>query len=183
MSKDWKGDYYAWGELNGIKNEYTKDNYEFKLNSPFKSDFDLALKYHNEYGLTQLLPEDDAAYQKFHIGNFKFHIPTKEQVEELLEYTKYKWRTNYLGYDGLNGMLLKSKINENYIFLPAAGWYTTEIKQSGTIGNYWTSTLSEETNSDAYNFWFNQYDIRKPHTSNHSGREKGCSIRPVINLK
>jgi hypothetical protein len=63
---DWFGDYYAWGEIIPNKpNGYTWDTYEFK-------------KYNKIDNITELLPEDDAAYQNIHIGNYKFHIPTVE---------------------------------------------------------------------------------------------------------
>ena len=178
---DWLGDKYAWGELDGLKDEYTGKTYKYAKPSVYYDNMYNMIKYTRQDDLTQLLPEDDAAYQKLHIGEFKFHIPTKEQVEELIDNTSHKWKTNYLGYEGLNGMLIKSLINENYIFLPAAGWYTTELKKNGEHGVYWTSTISEESDNEAYDFWFDKHDVYKPHFGHHQRREEGISIRPVYN--
>ena len=87
--EDWYGDYYAWGELepNKLANWST---YKF-------GKYDKLTKYCNgrKWGLngftdnlTKLLPEDDVAYQNKKLYNFKFHIPTKEQCDELIKYQK-----------------------------------------------------------------------------------------------
>ena len=89
-AEDRYGDYYEFGELEPNKSEPYWDNYKFG------NSFNELTKYCNnsKFGLngftdnlTQLLPEDDAAYQNKKFLNFKFHIPTKEQCEELLKYT------------------------------------------------------------------------------------------------
>jgi hypothetical protein len=77
----------------------------------------------NEFtdNLTKLLPEDDAAYQFKKCHNYKFHIPSKEQCEELIDYTKNYWVNNYDpnkivhnsiddgGIQGLNGRIFEGK--------------------------------------------------------------------------
>ena len=86
--EDWYGDYYAWGELKGNKPEFRWKNYKF-------GDYSKLTKYCNnsKFGLngftdnlTQLLPEDDVAYQNKNLYNFKCHIPTEEQFKELINY-------------------------------------------------------------------------------------------------
>jgi len=130
-AKNWYGKYYAWGELEGNKtNEDGKiyfdwDNYKFYK---FEKGYKLT-KYCNnhEYGLngftdnlTELLPEDDAAYQFKKYHNFKFHIPSKEQCEELINCTTKYWVNNYdpnnmehhindNGIKGLNGRVFIGK--------------------------------------------------------------------------
>ena len=68
-----------------------------------------------------MLPEDDVAYQNKKFYNFKFHIPTKEQREELINYTNNYWINNYDpnktihnpeddgGIKGLNGRIFEGK--------------------------------------------------------------------------
>ena len=53
-------------------------------------------KYNNYDNLFNLLPEDDAAYQFKKCHNYKFHIPTKEQCKELIQYTTTsEYQENY----------------------------------------------------------------------------------------
>ena len=99
-AKDWYGKYYAWGELKPNKiNERGKIYFSWG-NYKFGEGHDKLTKYCNnpEYGLneftdnlTQILPEDDAAYQNKKFYNYKFHIPTKEQFEELINNTDNYW--------------------------------------------------------------------------------------------
>ena len=106
IASDWYGDYYAWGELEektGWDGQGTKVLYDW-TNYKFGKSFDKLTKYcsNPKYGLngftdnlTELLPEDDTAYQNKKYYNYKFHIPTKEQFEELINYTNNYWVNNY----------------------------------------------------------------------------------------
>ena len=107
-AEDWYGDYYAWGELEDKSKQYIKYNwitYKFAKNgqsnnlTKYVTDstfgaYDKRIGYILD-NLTQLRPEDDAAYQNKKLHNFKFHIPTKEQFEELIKYTDNYWVNNY----------------------------------------------------------------------------------------
>ena len=190
--KDWYGDYYAWGELKGNKPEFRWKNYKF-------GDYSKLTKYCNnsKFGLngftdnlTQLLPEDDAAYQNKKFLNFKFHIPTKEQCEELLKYTNNYQVNNYdpnklvhnpeddSGIFDLNGRIFEGK-NGNQLFIPAAGYSNVNnTNYVGTDGFLWSSSLCLDNPTKVYNlvFFLNTINIVK------NGRCCGFSIRPVINL-
>ena len=179
-ARDWYGGYYAWGEIDP-KQKYTWDNYKFiHLNK--------LTKYNEEDKLTELLPEDDAAYQNKHIGNFKFHIPTKEQCEELINYTKNYWVNNYdpnklihnpeddKGIQGLNGGVFEAK-NGNQLFIPAADRHINS--GVGTNCYLWSSSINIDYPILVYYLYFhpNNIDI---YANDH--RYDGYSIRPVINL-
>ena len=196
--KDWNGDYYAYGELEPNKiNEdgelyFEWDNYKF-------GDYNKLTKYCNnsKYGLngfidniTQLLPEDDAAYQNKKFYNFKFHIPTKEQCEELINYTNNYWVKNYDpnktihkskddgGIKGLNGRIFEGK-NGNQIFIPAAGYYDrSDIYDVGSYCYLWSSSLYLGGPSRAYYSYFDSDHIGM----SASERYDGFSVHPVINL-
>lgn len=76
-----------------------------------------------------LLPEDDAVYVA---TNGYAHMPTKEQVQELLSNTTKQWCSCSVLGDGheshnVEGRLLTSKINGNKIFIPACGYYNTSF--------------------------------------------------------
>ena len=197
-AKNWYGKYYAWGELEPNKTDkdhtvyFDWDNYKFG-NGCYLT------KYCNmsSYGLkgftdnlTQLLPEDDVAYQNKKLYNFKFHIPTKEQFEELIKYTDNYLVKNYDpnklkhnpvddgGIKGLNGRVFEGK-NGNQLFIPAAGYY--DISNIYDVGSYcylWSSSLYLNCPSRAYYSYFDSDNIGM----SASERYDGFSVRPVINL-
>ena len=131
------GDYFAWGETT-TKSTYNWDTY-------FDSD---RSKYNNNDGLTELLPEDDAATKNW---GSPWHMPTFEQMEELYSNCTRKWTTQ----NGVNGIKITSKSNGNTIFLPAAGyrWYD-ELSDAGSYGGCWSSSLYPDHDYGAYNLSF-----------------------------
>ena len=192
-AENWYGDYYAWGELEGNKHGFRWTNYKFgKV-------FANLTKYCNRssYGLnrftdnlTQLLPEDDAAYQNKKLHNFKFHIPTKNQCEELINYTNNYWINNYNpnkikhnpeddgGIQGLNGRIFEGN-NRNQLFIPAAGYCSgSDTNSVGTFCFLWSSSLHLANSCNAYNIYFFLNTINMVNNCRYCG----FSIRPVINL-
>lgn len=178
----WYGDYYAWGELTP-KSNYIKANYTFR-----KNNFDELTKYCNSAShgynkfvdnLTQLQLEDDAAYQNLHIENWKFKIPTKEQYEELIEYTTNEWVDSYKSIQCLDGKLLKGK-NGKEIFFPAMGLKdSNDNKYDGSNGFMWTSSLYEPNPHFAHILYFDKDDIENIFIG-YTGRCEGLPIRPVL---
>mgnify|MGYP003563429955 CR=1 FL=1 len=66
-------------------------------------------KYNETDGKTVLDLEDDAAY--VNMGG-RWHMPSKEQIKELITNTESTWEANYNG-SGASGKLLTSNINGN----------------------------------------------------------------------
>ena len=170
--ESWYGNYYAWGELTSNKDQWNEATYKFTGKMK---------KYNNYDKLINLLPEDDAAYQFKKCYNYKFHIPTKEQCEELLNYTTTsKYQENYNEITGLNGYTLTSNINNNKIFIPDAGYFG--------FGDFQTdSTMiscATRYEKDPYRCYVLQYYSRatKFVLNNTLYRTYGFPIRPVINL-
>ena len=180
----WYGKYYQWGETlperlyNWLSYEHANGNWN------------MLTKYCNDpvYGLngfidnlTRLKDINDAAYQNMHCHDFKFHIPTREQFKELIEYTNQQWAKNYGDVPGLNGKVLISKINKQRIFFPAAGFINDGEKDcEGSFGYYWSSDLSkDEGNNFACYFNIYDYDVDLPEDGS---RENGFTIRPVCKL-
>ena len=197
-AKDWYGKYYAWGELKPNKiNERGKIYFSWG-NYKFGEGHDKLTKYCNnpEYGLneftdnlTQILPEDDAAYQNKKFYNYKFHIPTKEQFEELINYTDNYWVNNYNpgkiehdleddgGIKGLNGTVFEGN-NGVQMFIPATGFYNcSDERWNGTGCCSWSSSLGLRQDT-AYYLNFNSINI----SLFTIDRYYGFTIRPVINL-
>ena len=199
-AKDWYGKYYAWGEVEPNKTKkkeicFDLDNYKYG------KDFCKLTKYCNKSNqglnkfkdnLTELLPEDDAAYQKKKLCNYKFHIPSKEQCEELIKYTSNYWVKNYdpnklvhnsendEGIQGLNGRIFEGKNgNRNQLFIPAAGYRRYNgITSVGSECYLWSSSLILANPQNAYCLDFNSDQI----CIGSLARYRGLSIRPVVNL-
>ena len=204
-AEDWYGDYYAWGEIEAKKSEFSWTTYKYAehytdlsetesltkyCNNPQKGYNQITEKWRFTDNLTQLLPEDDVAYQNKNLHNFKFHIPTKEQCEELINYTNNYWIDNYDpnktihnpeddgGIKGLNGRIFEGK-NGNQLFIPAAGSRSSNlIYDAGSRCRLWTSSLCLNNPGNAQYLYFNSCQI----TMSDFYRYCGYSIRPVINL-
>ena len=124
------GNYYAWGETEP-KSYYDLDTYKFG-----KNEYHLT-KYNGEDRKTILEPEDDAANA---VLGGKWHIPTKEQMQELLDNTTIKKSE----LNGVKGMLFTSKINGNTLFFPYSGSKrSSSIIGEGHWSYYWSSFLTE----------------------------------------
>ena len=163
------GDYYAWGETSS-KSEYTWSTYRWCRGS-----YDNLTKYctDSDYGAvdskTVLSPGDDAAHVK--LGG-KWRMPSAAEWDELLEECKWIWTTQ----GGKNGYKVTSKINGKSIFLPAAGYrYNTSLGSAGSLGLYWSSSLSTSSPLSACFVYFGSdyYDWY------YGGRYDGRSVRPV----
>ncbi len=186
FASDFYGNYYSWGETK-VKNDYSINTLTF-INT--KNDRELT-KYCVKDNLTQLLPKDDAAHIKQKCHNFKFHIPTKEQCEELLKYTESHIVT-VPHIKTLNGVLFTSKINGNKLFFPLSGYKTGELTESDHIeGGIWTSTLATNiTGSNIQTDYHKAYLLHFDRDFSQSAyvyidtdyRGRGLNIRPVINL-
>ena len=160
------GLYFAWGETQG----YTAD--EVGKTKQFSwSDYKYANGQDNKltkyccsstYGndgytdsLTTLETTDDAVSQNVH----KYSMPTKEQIQELIDETTSTWTTQ----NGVNGRLFTSKTNGNSIFIPAAGHSHDGLMYGVDSYCYlWSSSLDgDNTNYALYscsvsynaNFW------------------------------
>ena len=165
------GSYYAWGETE------EKDVYDWSTYKYCNGSERTLTKYcnHSEYGyngftdgLTELLPEDDVATANW---GAPWHMPTKEQLDELGENCTKEWTQ----MNGVYGILFTGS-NGNTIFLPAAGNCTDEsLSLEGDMGYYWSSSLYSYYNNEAYgryfisNYW--GFDI--------SNRYHGYSVRAV----
>ena len=123
------GDYFAWGETT-TKAEYSLGTYVY---------------YHDDTKYT-LEAADDAARANW---GSPWRMPTQADWQELIDNDNctWAWQTDYNGVTGLNGWLVTSKSNANYIFLPAAGaWNETGPSNAGSIGYYWSSSRAEDAN-------------------------------------
>ena len=169
------GDYFAWGETQP-KSNYVVSNYQH-----FHGRLDNITKYCNNPScgyngftdnLTILPSMEDGATTHLGWGN-ALRITTNEEWEELYQYTTPSW-TNL---NGVYGYQFTARNNDNYIFLPAAGYqYSNNPSNIGTLGYYWSSSLYLEDPNRSWHFSFISgiCDVY-----NNLYRYNGMSVRPV----
>ena len=160
------GDYFAWGETK------PKSNYSWSTYFDTDDNGNTSKKYNNNGGLTELLPEDDAATANWGSG---WQMPSLAQIQELnnSSYTTTVWTQ----VNGVNGLKITSKSNGNSIFLPAAGLrWDDDLNGAGSNGYYWSSSLGPYLDDDDayclyfYSGYWDWYDY---------SRDGGHSVRAV----
>lgn len=157
------GNYYAWGETE-VKSIYSEKTYKH-CNGSIEGDLTKYCddKYRGQRDDKKVLdPEDDVAHIKW---GEKWRMPTKDDFDELYRNCTWSWTS----VNGVYGYEVKSKTNNNYIFLPAAR-YRDDDEDKGIsdlpFGCYWTSTLHRGGCDYAYsmriytNDYYPDYDWR-----------------------
>ena len=156
------GDYYAWGE-NLPKDEYSWANYKWCDGTDQN-----ITKYNTTDGLTNLLPEDDAAHVNW---GEEWRMPTDKEWTELRE--NCIWTQTM--QSGINGYKVTG-INGNSIFLPAAGFhYANGLNYTNSHGDYWSSSCNAVNLKGALHIYFEPNSVNR----SNSYRYYGFPIRPV----
>lgn len=149
------GQYFAWGETQPKETyTYTSANY-------------------TKAGITAITAADDAATVNWGPA---WQMPTKAEMEELFNsaYTTCE----AADMNGYKGFRITSKVNDNTLFLPAAGYcdsYQYPVNTNNSVV-YWTSTLSSYT-ANAYYLYGNLNSTPNVDTDS---RYYGRSVRPVL---
>ncbi len=170
---DGKGGYYAWGEISE-KDNYTWDSYRWSGDNQYSM---TKYCYDSHYGIvdnkTYLDPSDDVAYM---IWGSNWRMPSKEEQDELRENCDWEW----VNYNGINGMRVKSRVNGKCIFLPAAGYKrNSSTSYLNEYGYYQSASLDLTNSDDSYYFYFNSSGHYWQDFSTVVGRDVGFSVRPV----
>lgn len=120
--------------------------------------------------------QDDAAAT---IWGGDWRIPTPDDWQELCKNCTWTWCDESSStFGGVAGYKVASKSNEeNYIFLPAAGFYSSESIAVGNSGYYWSSMPDE---SDPDNACCLQFSPSGYEAGGTMPRNIGLPIRPVI---
>ena len=177
------GDYYAWGET-APKAEYSWATYKWMQAG--QSDWNYITKYTVADGETEAIwydssgafigdnktvldAADDAA--SANLGS-PWRMPTIDEIKELIDKCTWTWTTQ----DGVNGYQVDGP-NGNAIFLPAAGRRSgSELKDAGSSGRYWSSSLTTAYSSLAREL---DFDSGERDWSYDYGRCSGLTVRPV----
>ena len=151
------GDYYAWGEI-VEKDDYDSDSYlYYKENEGW-------IFIGDNIGRT----EYDVARTRW---GGSWRMPTMEEMQELIDNCAWTWTL----YNGIKGQKITGS-NGNCIFLPAVGYRLSANHYGlGGSGDYWTSTLIESYDSDAYHLYFDSNGAIK----SQDYRFRGHAVRPV----
>ena len=160
------GDYFAWGEVEP-KEKYDWSTYKYC--DAIDTLFTKYCKFAKDGFVdnkTILDPEDDAA--TFNWGS-AWRMPTKEELQELVNNCTWIWTTQ----NGVDGYKVTG-INENSIFLPAAGNMNIHtLTNIGFYVCYWSNELSIMTSrAHSINTLYSTFDW-------FDSRYLGLSIRPV----
>lgn len=187
------GDYYAWGEVEP-QNIFGWENYSLcdgDGNSMTK--YCLRTYYGTISNIRQLEAADDAASRRW--GD-KWRMPTYADEEELRKGCYWEWTTSYKGSGVAGYVVYKAKaaadrgkvscfspalmasysLSDTHIFMPAGGCKKLTGYLIGYSGYYWTSSLNETYNDEAWGLFFASYDMNR----NSDCRYIGRNIRAVF---
>ena len=170
------GDYFAWGET-APKYYYSWSTYKWYKSDANYSGFTKYCIYssncYNGFtdGKTELDPADDAATANWGSGA---RMPSMEQIDELVNNCTWQWTRR----NGVNGRLVTG-LNDNSIFLPAAGWRLyKDLHGAGFWGYYSSRALSPYCpyNTNSYTVYFNSGNV---YSGNSYSRAYGFVVRAV----
>lgn len=181
------GDYYAWGDVEpyyksldpltwneGKETGYSWASYKWCMGSNNTLTKYCSNPLYGNNGFTDtktvIDSEDDAARVTLE-GNWR--MPTEEDWEELFSYClTWEWTETPNGIKGVKVM----GINENSIFLPAAGYRNgTGLYDAGALGSYWSSSLDTSHTYCSYHAYFDS----SGESMGINYRYYGRSVRPV----
>ncbi len=156
------GNQYAWGEIE-TKGTYSWNAYKYGT-------ADKLTKYNATDKKTTLEAADDVAAAKW---GGAWRMPTDAEWKELVDKCTWTWTT----LNGKNGYEVKSKTNEQSIFLPATGCRGDDgLIDAGSYGAYWSSSLNTDDRTGAQSMYFYSTDgVYR----NYCIRYFGGSVRPV----
>ena len=168
------GHYFAWAET--TQRQVSENDPTFGWDTTPYWDVDNSTdetQYFTKYSSdskTTLELEDDAAHVNWG-GDWR--MPTKEDFEELLAHFPVEnrvYKTNENASLDFYGVYLYSPSgSDKYLYFPLSGFYnaenpTTQEYNEGGCGRYWSSSLSDDSESDAMYLLFpredaiNEYD-------------------------
>jgi len=163
------GLYFQWGDTQGYTAAQvgTGKIFDWEHYKYSNDDGSQMTRYNSTDGLTELLPEDDAATANW---GSEWKMPTLADIEELTTETTYSVDT----VNNVSGMRFTG--NGNSIFVPFAGDANgSNVSDVGREGYCWSSSLSSGSINNAHSLINNQGDA----FADLSDRYFGFCVRPV----
>jgi uncharacterized protein (TIGR02145 family) len=160
---DW-GTYVSWGNIIG-HNE--GEGYNFS---------DTNYNSTPGHSVAANIPSNDAAHDiALATLGTPWHLPTKEDFQELYDNTDSEWVDDYNGTGVAGRKFMKKSDHSVYVFFPASGNYNgTSLYNRGSNGFYWSSSFYSATS--AYYLYFDRSSVN-PQSS--GSRRLGFTVRPV----
>ena len=146
------GLYFPFGGIVGLDSPYYEGNFDSHK-----------LKFNGDKKATLHL-DNDAAH--IHMGG-KWHMPTKEQFEELVDEknTVSTWIYDYCIRE-VSGRLFRSRINDETLFIPANGFISNhQYVQNGQTCSLWTSSIDFSSVYNCTDFFCDKYNTYLARTS------------------
>lgn len=165
------GNYYSWGETTP-KGSYFDWDYKWYN----KGNVHKIIKYCNTSwqgnvdNKTKLDTNDDAACVNW---GSKWRMPSDKDWQELIDECAWTWTKmgEQVGYK------VQSKVNSNFIFLPAGGDRDDRgLNFYGEIGYYWTSSLGKHESARARYLGFTSKGVHV----DEFYRSRGYCVRPIF---
>ena len=145
---------FQFGRVDGYK--YGDTNHKIRTNKQNKQDTENEFipkttsgKLYCQHNILDLA--DDAAH--VNMGD-AWRMPTRDEIEELLDNTTQKVET----INGVQGMMFTSKINSNQLFIPfmQGSWYdVTWFSSAGSNVSVWSSQVIPSNVIFAYRLYCN----------------------------
>ena len=169
------GKFFQWGDTQGYSgvDEHQFDWSDYK----YGTSWDNITKYNDTDQLTVLESSDDSAVAA---TGGQASMPTKAQLEELVNNTEHRWLRLANGVNGIK--FWKKGIEEptegdSYIFIPAAGdCYAGSHDGVGSWGSVWSASRN---GSNASHAWYMYFDVGDVSISIYC-RCFSCSVRAVV---
>lgn len=169
-----RGEFFSWGETEN-KRINNWDTYKYSEGAhaltKYCSNPDYA--WHGLVDSVSVLdPEDDVAHMKW---GGTWRIPTKAQIDELLENCTWEWTT----LNEVNGYRVTGKkpgYTDRSIFLPVTGEYNDgKVFDYRLHGYYWSRNCGTVTSETAYTLEV----YTKGSSAEIQSRYKSLAVRPV----
>ena len=122
------------------------------------------------------IPSNDAAHDiALATLGTPWHLPTKEDCQELYDNTDSEWVADYNGTGVAGRKFMKKTDHSVYVFFPASGIYNgTSLSSRGTYGYYWSSSFYSATGAYYLNFFSSSVSPQY-----YYNRRVGFAVRPV----
>ena len=167
------GAYFSWGNIVP----------HFSANgSTFDDSYDFGTSNSGPYASTPgasvgaNIPTNDAQHDAaLALLGSPWHLPTKEDFQELYDNTDNEWVADFNGTGVAGRKFMKKTDHSVYVFFPAAGrGYGTSLRDRGSSGRYWSSSWYSA--DYAYLLYFNSSSVYPQY---YNYRFYGCSVRAV----
>ena len=167
------GAYFSWGNIVP----------HFSANgSTFDDSYDFGTSNSGPYASTPgasvgaNIPTNDAQHDAaLALLGSPWHLPTKEDFQELYDNTDNEWVADFNGTGVAGRKFMKKTDHSVYVFFPAAGrGRGTSLLDRGSGGVYWSGSWYSAVS--AYILYFNSSSVNP---QNFSNRYSGYSVRAV----